>query len=135
MVSGTQHTDMSGLEDISTTRSSKPRLDNLRAPGSWTTAGHSCEYDSHPPDDSAISASSFNMRTSSSYRPAMNGLTNTELFRVESEMITLLHDMSNEDLCLFAELHEDPVNDVQIELYIFTYFLLFTGTLLTEYLE
>ena len=60
---------------------------------------------------------------------------NTELFRVEPEMATLLHDMSNEDLCSFAELHEDPVNHVQIELYIFTYFLLFTRTLLVEYLE
>ena len=66
---------------------------------------------------------------------AMNGLTNTELFRVEPKMATSLHDMSNEDLCSFAELHEDPVNDVQIELYVFTYFLLFTRTLSTEYLE
>ena len=66
---------------------------------------------------------------------AMNGLTNTELFRVEPEMATSLHDMSNEDLCSFAELHEDPINDVQIELYVFTYFLLFTRTLLTEYLK
>jgi hypothetical protein len=60
---------------------------------------------------------------------------NTELFRVELEMTTLLHDISNEDLCSFAKLHEDPVNDVQIELYVFTYFLLFTRTLLTKYLE
>jgi hypothetical protein len=65
----------------------------------------------------------------------MNGLTNMELFRVEPEMATLLHDMSNEDLCSFAELHEDPVNDVQIELYVFTYFLLFTRTLSMEYLK
>ena len=60
---------------------------------------------------------------------------NTELFRVEPEMATLLHDISNEDLCSFAKLHEDPVNDVQTELYIFTYFLLFTRTLLIKYLK
>ena len=60
---------------------------------------------------------------------------NTDLFRVEPEMATSLHDMSNEDLCSFAELHEDPVNDVQIELYVFTYFLLFTRTLSMEYLK
>lgn len=58
-----------------------------------------------------------------------------ELFHVESEIATLLHDMSNEDLCSLAELHEDPVNDVQIELYIFTYFLLFTKTLSVDYLK
>ena len=64
-----------------------------------------------------------------------SGTQNTELFRVEPEMATLLHDMSNEDLCSFAELYEDSVNDVQIELYVFIYFLLFTRTLSTEYLE
>ena len=96
-----------------------------KAPESWTTVGHSHEYDGHALDDLAISASSSNVHSSS----------NTELFRIEPEMATSLHDMSNEDLCSFAELHEDLVNDVQIELYIFTYFLLFTRTLSREYLE
>lgn len=58
-----------------------------------------------------------------------------ELFRVEPEMATLLHNISNEDLCSFAELHEDPVNDVPIELYVFTFFFLFTRTRITKYLE
>ena len=62
-------------------------------------------------------------------------LTSTELFRVEPEIATSLHNMSNKDLCSFAELHKDPVNDMQIELYVFIYFLLFTRTLSTEYLE
>ncbi|KAF2804437.1 uncharacterized protein BDZ99DRAFT_337381, partial [Mytilinidion resinicola] len=58
-----------------------------------------------------------------------------ELFHVEPEITSSLHEMSNEDLCSFAELHEDPVNDVQIELYVFTCLLLFTRTLSTQYLE
>ena len=65
----------------------------------------------------------------------MSGLTNMELFRVEPETATLLYDMSNEDLRPFAELYEDPVNDVQIESYVFTCFILFARTLLTEYFK
>lgn len=65
----------------------------------------------------------------------MNGPTHTELFCVEQQLVSSLHDMSNEDLCSFAELHEDPVNDVQIELYVFTYFLLFTRTFSMGYLK
>jgi hypothetical protein len=65
----------------------------------------------------------------------MNDITNTELFHVEPEMGTILRDMSNEDLCSFAGLHEDPVNDTHIELYVFIYFLLFTKTRSTEHLE
>jgi hypothetical protein len=126
---------MGGPEDISTTRSLESGLDNLSAPGSWATAGHSYGYDSHAPDDSAISASSFNLDASSSYRPAMNGLTNTELFRVEPGMATLLHGMSNEDIRSFTELYKDPVNDAEIDLYVFMIFLLFTRTALTKYLE
>jgi len=80
-------------------------------------------------------ASSSNIIASSSYRSSTNGTANMELFHVEPEMSTLFDDMSNEDLCSLAELHEDPVNDVQIELYIFTYFLLFTRTFSAEYLE
>ncbi|KAF2675633.1 hypothetical protein K458DRAFT_212328, partial [Lentithecium fluviatile CBS 122367] len=58
-----------------------------------------------------------------------------EMFHVEPEMATLFHSMSNEDLCSLAELQEDPGNDVPIELYIFTYFLLFTRTFSANYLE
>ena len=58
-----------------------------------------------------------------------------ELFCVEPEIVTSLHDMSNEDLCSFAELHEDLVDYIQIELYVFTHFLLSTRTLSTEYLK
>lgn len=75
------------------------------------------------------------MIAGSSDRSSINGPANMELFHVESEMATLLHDMCNEDLFSFAGLHEDPVNGVQIELYIFTYFLLFTRTFSAEYLE
>jgi len=79
-------------------------------------------------------ASSSNVIASSN-RPSTNGLANTELFYVEPELIATLYEMSNKDLYSFAELHEDPVNDIQIELYILTYFLLFTRTLSMEYLE
>ena len=50
-----------------------------------------------------------------------------ELFRVEPETATLLYDMSNEGLRPFIELYEDLVNDVQIESYVFTCFILFTS--------
>lgn len=43
-----------------------------------------------------------------------------ELFNVEGEMVSSLQDMSDEELRSFAELQEEPVNDDQIELYIFT---------------
>ena len=67
--------------------------------------------------------------------PAMDNLIDTELFRIEPETTALLDDVSDEDLRSFAELHEDPVNDVQIELYVFTCFLLFKRTLSTEHLQ
>jgi tetratricopeptide (TPR) repeat protein len=65
----------------------------------------------------------------------MSGLTNTELFSVDPEIATSLHELSNEDLCSFAELHEDPAKDEQIELYICTCFLIFEKTCSTKYLE
>lgn len=58
-----------------------------------------------------------------------------ELFNIEVEMASSLHDLSDEDLRSFAELQEDPANDEQIELYIYTCFLIFTRTRSTEYLE
>ncbi|RYP40255.1 hypothetical protein DL767_001798 [Monosporascus sp. MG133] len=58
-----------------------------------------------------------------------------ELFDIATEMTFLLRDMSEGDLRSFAELHEDPTNNDQIELYIYTCFLIFTRTDSTEYLE
>jgi tetratricopeptide (TPR) repeat protein len=58
-----------------------------------------------------------------------------ELFNVEVEMATLLQEMSNEELHSFAELHEDPANDDQIELYIYTCFFIFTRTHSMEHLR
>jgi hypothetical protein len=40
-------------------------------------------------------------------------------------MATLLDDISDEDLRAFAELQDGPASDPQIELYIYTYFLIF----------
>jgi len=51
-----------------------------------------------------------------------------ELFNIEVEMASLLHGLSDEDLRSFAKLQEDPANDEQIELYIYTCFLIFTRT-------
>ncbi|KAE8447331.1 hypothetical protein EG329_010889 [Mollisiaceae sp. DMI_Dod_QoI] len=58
-----------------------------------------------------------------------------EPFRIDSEIITLLHDMSDDELHSFAELHEDPVNDEQIEIHIYTCFFISTRTRSTEHLE
>jgi hypothetical protein len=58
-----------------------------------------------------------------------------ELFRIDHEIATSLHGMDDEDLRSFAELQEDPINDEQIELYIYTCFFIFEGTRSTEYLE
>ena len=66
---------------------------------------------------------------------AADYIAEMELFSIEAEMASSLHDMSDEDLRSFAELHEDPANDKQIELYIYTCFLIFKRTRSTEYLE
>ena len=58
-----------------------------------------------------------------------------EPFRIDHEIITSLHNMDNEELRSFAELHEDPVNDEQIELYIYACFLAFRTTHSTEFLK
>lgn len=58
-----------------------------------------------------------------------------KLFNVEAEMASSLHDMSDDDLHSFAELHEDPASDDQIELYIYTCFLIFARIRSTEHLE
>lgn len=57
-----------------------------------------------------------------------------EMFHVEPEMASSLHDISDEDLHSFAEL-QDPADDAQIELFIYTCFLVFTRTGSMEYLE
>lgn len=51
-----------------------------------------------------------------------------KLFAIESDMVSSLYDMDDEDLCSFAELHEGPTSDVQVELYICTCFFVFTRT-------
>ncbi|PHH58885.1 hypothetical protein CDD81_4182 [Ophiocordyceps australis] len=50
-------------------------------------------------------------------------------------MRALLHDMDDEELRSFAEMHQGIANDDQTELYIFTCLLLFTRTDSTDYLE
>lgn len=62
-------------------------------------------------------------------------LTSMELFLIEPEIVASLDEISEDDIRSFAELHEDPVNDVQIELYIFAYFRLFIRTQSKEHLE
>jgi len=58
-----------------------------------------------------------------------------EMFHVEPELATSLHDMSDEDIRAFAELQEDPASDAQIESSIYTNFLIFTRTASMEHLE
>ena len=59
----------------------------------------------------------------------------TKHFTIEPEMVSTLHDMDDEDLRSFAELHEDPTSSVQFELCICTCFLVFKRTGSTEYLQ
>jgi len=80
-------------------------------------------------------SSSSNVIASSSGNPSTNGLANTELFYTEPELVATLHTLSNDELYSFAQLHEDPISDVQIELYSLAYFLLFARTLSEEYLK
>jgi hypothetical protein len=58
-----------------------------------------------------------------------------ELFNIDAEITSSLDYMSDADLRSFAELHEDPASDEQIELYIYTCFLIFTKTRSAEPLE
>ncbi|KAI0536692.1 CHAT domain-containing protein [Xylaria digitata] len=57
-----------------------------------------------------------------------------EPFHVDDEMATLLGGMEDEDLQSFAEL-QDLANNEQIELYIYSHFLIFTKTQSTESLD
>lgn len=58
-----------------------------------------------------------------------------ELFNIEPEMASLLDNLSNEDLCSFAESQDDSASDDQTELYIYTCFLLFQKADSTKHLE
>ncbi|KAI1157268.1 hypothetical protein F5B18DRAFT_261330 [Nemania serpens] len=58
-----------------------------------------------------------------------------EPFHVDDDMATLLRSMDDEDLHSFAELHDDTASDEQIELYIYTHFLIFTKTQSMECLD
>ncbi|OPB40489.1 hypothetical protein A0O28_0005680 [Trichoderma guizhouense] len=48
-----------------------------------------------------------------------------EEFHIDAELLSSLHEASEEDLQALAELHEDPANDDQIELYIYLCYLIF----------
>lgn len=51
--------------------------------------------------------------------------SNIEEFYIDAELLSSLHEASEEDLQALAELHEDPANDDQIELYIYICYLIF----------
>lgn len=57
------------------------------------------------------------------------------LFNVGAEIVQLLQDMSRDEICAFAELHEDPQDDAQIELFIFICFFIFLKIRLRDYLD
>jgi hypothetical protein len=65
----------------------------------------------------------------------MDNFPDTELFHIDPDLMAALYELEDEDLRSFAELHEDPTNDGQIELCVFAYFSLFVKTLLTAHLE
>lgn len=79
-------------------------------------------------------ASSPTVMDGSSYHYPTNDPADMGLFRVEPEIVTSFDEMSD-DLRSFAELHEDPVNDAQIELYVIAHFLLCIRTRSREHLE
>jgi hypothetical protein len=58
-----------------------------------------------------------------------------EMFHIEQEMVNLLHDLSDEELQSFVRLHDDFSTDIQIELFIYVCFLIFTRTGSVEYLQ
>lgn len=58
-----------------------------------------------------------------------------EAFHIDAELLSSLHEASDEDLRALAELHEDPANDDQIELYIYLCFLIFRKSRNTPSLE
>lgn len=108
-------------EDTSTACSSEPGLHNLKAPGTWTTAGHSHAYDSHAPDDSTASASSSNVHGSSGYRPAARTnlrkietlLYYTDLDAHGDNQVLLLQEMDLEQLQSLLAKEEDAECNVE----------------------
>ncbi|KAL6798176.1 CHAT domain-containing protein [Trichoderma sp. SZMC 28012] len=58
-----------------------------------------------------------------------------EEFHIDPELLSSLHEASEQDLQVLAELHEDPANDDQIELYIYLCFLIFQKSCNTQSLE
>jgi hypothetical protein len=58
-----------------------------------------------------------------------------EMFHIEPEMTTLLHDMSDEDIRAFVELQEDAASNAQIELLIYACFLISRRTASMGYLK
>jgi hypothetical protein len=59
----------------------------------------------------------------------------TEEFHIDAELKSFCEEASEEDLQALAELHEDPINDVQIELYIYLCFLCFQKSKDPKHLE
>ncbi|KAI9770997.1 MAG: hypothetical protein M1840_002701 [Geoglossum simile] len=62
-------------------------------------------------------------------------LAEADPFNVQAEIFSLLGGMRNEELHSFMKRHEDPTGDEQIELHIYTCYLLFLRTRSAEYLE
>jgi hypothetical protein len=58
-----------------------------------------------------------------------------ELLYIEPEIINALYDMNDIEIRSFAELQEDPTSDAQIELFLYTCFLIVKRTKEMEYLE
>ncbi|PQE12949.1 TPR domain-containing protein [Rutstroemia sp. NJR-2017a BBW] len=66
---------------------------------------------------------------------AAHHMAEKELFDIEAAMASTLDGMGNDDLLSFAELYKDPTDDEQIELYIYTCFLISKRKRSTEHLE
>jgi hypothetical protein len=58
-----------------------------------------------------------------------------EMFNIKQEIVSSLNDSTDEELLSFPGLHENPTNDVQIEVFIYVCFLIFTRTGTVSYLE
>lgn len=62
-------------------------------------------------------------------------MAEVELFAVEAELRSSLKGMDKEDLFSFAELHEEPSSDEQIELYIYACSVIFRRFHSAEYIQ
>ncbi|RYP39316.1 hypothetical protein DL768_010722 [Monosporascus sp. mg162] len=113
------------------------RNDLARLVSSW-----SCRVGIVKPQDTHTNIGQVQTTHTSSHPPALEAIamsvhraTEMELFHVDVEMASLLHDMSEEDLRSLAELQEDPASDKQVELYIYLCFFIFNKTRSREYLQ